>query len=325
MSSIGDIVIVSPIVRSLRNRYPDAEIHFLVKKKFFSLVEHSPYLKKIYAFEKSIYEILPLLRKERYDFIIDLHKNWRSLLLRLYLFKRAYCFRKLNFRKWLFVLTKRNMMPREHLVHRMFRGLRKLEIFYDGQGLEYFFPSQKIVLPAPIEKFIHVHNAFYAFCIGGTYYTKRCPNHKAIEIINTFGRPVVLLGGKEDQENANEIMLHAQVPVISACGQATIDGSACIMQKARLVVSNDTGMMHIAAALRKPIISLWGNTVPEFGMYPLLPDDFQIQPFISQVTGLSCRPCSKLGYHHCPKKHFRCMNELDVSQMKRYFAQYFSV
>jgi len=69
-------------------------------------------------------------------------------------------------------------------------------------------------------------------------------------------------------------------------------------------------MMHIAAAFRKKILSFWGNTVPKFGMYPYKPHPASR---IMEVKGLPCRPCSKLGYASCPKKHLRCMNDQDIA------------
>ncbi|RTQ44044.1 glycosyl transferase, partial [Hymenobacter gummosus] len=68
-----------------------------------------------------------------------------------------------------------------------------------------------------------------------------------------------------------------------------------------------TGQMHIAAAFRKEIISVWGNTVPEFGMYP-----FRTEFRALEVEGLGCRPCSKIGYEKCPQGHFRCMRDIRI-------------
>lgn len=323
MSSIGDIILTTPIVRSLKKKFFYSEIHFLTKKKYLPLIEKNSYISKVYSFDVSIKEVISDLRNEKYDFIIDLHKNWRSLYLRLFLSRPVLSFKKLNVNKFLYVLTKHNFMPNEHLVDRMFLGLRKLKLYYDGEGLDYFFSSDILQLPLKIKKFIDEHKLVYAFCIGGTYYTKRCPNHKVIEIINMLGKPVLVLGGKQDENNASEILAYLTVPAISCCGITSIDQSAQIINISKLVISNDTGMMHIAAAQRKPIISLWGNTVPEFGMYPLLPNSFEPKPLIAQVKGLPCRPCSKLGYHHCPKKHFKCMNDIDLSEIKKYFERYF--
>jgi len=73
-------------------------------------------------------------------------------------------------------------------------------------------------------------------------------------------------------------------------------------------------LMHIAAAFRKITISLWGNTIPGFGMFPYIPEAKQ-KSKILEVQGLSCRPCSKIGYAKCPKKHFNCMNKIDEEKL----------
>jgi ADP-heptose:LPS heptosyltransferase len=97
--------------------------------------------------------------------------------------------------------------------------------------------------------------------------------------------------------------------------------SAQIVSESKFVVSNDTGLMHIAAALKMSVVSLWGNTVPEFGMYPFYPDGFDSMRYIAQVEGLSCRPCSKLGYAKCPRGHFRCMEEIETQGIISYLEK----
>ncbi|HRB40127.1 MAG TPA: glycosyltransferase family 9 protein, partial [Bacteroidia bacterium] len=106
------------------------------------------------------------------------------------------------------------------------------------------------------------------------------------------------------------------------CGITSIGQSASLIKQSKAVITHDTGLMHIAAALRKKIVSVWGNTVPEFGMYPYLP--VNSVPFsISEVKNLNCRPCSKIGYNTCPKKHFRCMNDMDIQEIIKNTQHYF--
>ncbi|MFT7226079.1 MAG: ADP-heptose:LPS heptosyltransferase, partial [Neolewinella sp.] len=85
-----------------------------------------------------------------------------------------------------------------------------------------------------------------------------------------------------------------------------------LVRKAATVVTHDTGLMHVAAAFRKPIVSIWGNTVPDLGMYPYLPGQEALEKQRRQeVVGLSCRPCSKIGHQACPQGHFRCILNQD--------------
>jgi ADP-heptose:LPS heptosyltransferase len=122
--------------------------------------------------------------------------------------------------------------------------------------------------------------------------------------------PVILLGWKEDIGRGELIARNSKNTVINACGKLTINESASVIRQAVQVISNDTGMMHIAAALKKPVVSIWGNTIPQFGMYPYFPEELKPLSRIVGVDGLRCRPCSKLGYPECPKKHFDCMNKI---------------
>jgi heptosyltransferase-2 len=126
--------------------------------------------------------------------------------------------------------------------------------------------------------------------------------------------PIILLGGKEDNANGNEIATVDHIKVYNACGKFSINESVDIVRKAKVVISNDTGLMHIAAAYKRPIISLWGNTVPSFGMYPYY-GDTPIPNSQLQVSKLWCRPCSKIGYSKCPLGHFKCMEKIDVGEV----------
>ncbi len=155
------------------------------------------------------------------------------------------------------------------------------------------------------------HQKFIAVVIGAQHATKRLPVDKLTELCRKIKGPVVLLGGPEDKERAEEIAHAAGENVFNGCGRFKLDESAFLISKAQKVVTHDTGLMHIAAAFNKPIVSVWGNTVPEFGMYPYKTDHSKI----IQVNGLSCRPCSKIGFNSCPKGHFKCMNLIDLNQI----------
>ena len=124
----------------------------------------------------------------------------------------------------------------------------------------------------------------------------------------------MLLGGPEDKNAGAEIAAKIGEQVFNACGKFNLNQSASLVEQADKVLSNDTGLMHIAAAFNKPILSFWGNTIPEFGMYPYMPQKPQLSTLM-QVEGLRCRPCSKLGFKKCPKKHFYCMELMDVDKV----------
>jgi ADP-heptose:LPS heptosyltransferase len=177
----------------------------------------------------------------------------------------------------------------------------------DGQGLDYFIPPGEEVDPVPL-----VHDparGYIAFAIGARHATKKLPAGKIAAVCRRAPATVILLGGKEDAAAGEEIARMAGDQVVNMCGKISLNQSASLVRQANAVITHDTGLMHIAAAFRKKIISVWGNTVPGFGMYPYLPGE-EGNPAIVEVMGLKCRPCSKLGYDRCPKGHFRCMNDI---------------
>jgi ADP-heptose:LPS heptosyltransferase len=309
-SSIGDIVLTSPVVRCLKTQFPDAEVHFLTKKRNADLLQANPYIDRIHLLDKSLSGIVQSLKAENYDYVIDLHNNLRSLAVKLKLKVKSYSFNKLNFRKILLTRFRINTMPDGHIVERNLETLRSFNIRNDGKGLDYFIPEEDEFpmseLPDSFQK------GYVAIVLAGTYPTKRLPVEKYKKLIFESSIPFVLLGGKSERTMGVRIVEWNTGHVMDFTGKLRINQSASLVKNARLVIANDTGLMHIAAAFHKKILSVWGNTSPELGMYPYLPGEGSE---ILEVKGLPCRPCSKLGYNECPKKHFRCMNDIPENRI----------
>jgi ADP-heptose:LPS heptosyltransferase len=312
-SSIGDIVLTSPVIRCLKTQSPETEIHFLTKKQYHSILEANPHISKIWCFDNNFKELIPQLIAEDFSFVVDLHGNFRSRFVSLKLRKPFASFSKLNLQKWLLVNLKINFLPRIHIVDRYFSAVQNLNIRNDGEGLDYFIPEDDEI---DIGQTFHFpENKFIAFSIGGRHNTKILPEEKVIEICEKTTRPVLLLGGPEDKERGDRIVRLSSQQVINGCGEYSINQSASLIRQSQVVITNDTGLMHIAAAFRKPILSIWGNTVPEFGMYPYLPVNVNSTSVFFEVKGLSCRPCSKIGFEQCPRGHFRCMKDQDTANI----------
>ncbi len=305
-SSIGDIVLTTPVVRCIKEQQTDCEIHYLTKNSFKSILENNPHITKVHGIDKDVKEVSAQLQKENFDQVIDLHNNIRSMQVKKALSKPSSTFKKLNFKKWILVNFKIDSMPKIHVVDRYMETVAGLGIKNDGKGLDYFIPEADSVnlssLPASHQ------NGYIGFVIGAKHFTKQLPVEKIISICKKINRPIILLGGKEDIVRA-EIIASAVGPhIYNACGKYNLNQSASLVKQSEKVISHDTGLMHIAAAFKKEIISVWGNTVPAFGFYPYLPAP---SSKIVEVKGLSCRPCSKIGYDKCPKGHFKCMLEID--------------
>lgn len=317
-SSIGDIVLTSPVIRCVRKKYPDSEIHFLTKKEFSELVSCNANINEVRFLNDSFLQTVAEVRKQQYDLIIDLHKNTRTLLIRAFAGVKSISFDKLNFEKWLIVNFKINRLPKKHLVDRYFDGLRKMGVENDGEGLEYFLKEHDKELISNFD-FSRVH--FIAWAIGAKQKTKQFPAEKIAEalLLPEFkNRTVVLIGGKEDIESGKQISnLVESNNLFDMTGKLSIGQSAALINKATLLITNDTGMMHIAAALKKQTITIWGNTIPDFGMYPYYGNVSVRHELIQTTENLACRPCSKLGFDECPKGHFKCMKEISTETLAK--------
>jgi ADP-heptose:LPS heptosyltransferase len=309
-SSIGDIVLATPAIRCIAKQVQGAEVHIATKPQFASILEANPYIGKVHTLPKDLSTLVAELKAERFDYIIDLHHNLRTSIIKARLGVKSYSFNKLNVKKFLITTFKINRLPDKHIVDRYIETASKLGVVNDGLGLDYFIRSAGEVdlqlLP------VEFRNGYIGFVIGAKHATKRLPLERMIKLCMNIDYPVILLGGKEDSEIAGQIVTACKKPIYNACGKFNLDQSASLVKQANVVISHDTGLMHIAAAYNKKILSIWGNTIPEFGMYPYLPAP---ESQIFEVKGLSCRPCSKIGYNKCPKKHFACMNEIDITAL----------
>ncbi len=319
-SSIGDIVLTTPVMRNIKRAYPDVELHFLIRKNFSAVLAGNPYIDVVHELDKDLNGVIDHLKKIHFNYVIDLQKSFRSLRVRNALGVKSFTFPKLNIQKWLYTNFKWNALPDESIVNRYFKAVSKLGIRNDGAGLDYFIPAEKETKQDDIPM---GHWAGFVGCvIGGSFATKKFPVDKWKALLQLIPYPVVLLGGPEDREDGQLIMAGNEGKVYNACGKFNLTESAHLVQRAKVIVTNDTGLMHIAAAWQKPIISLWGNTTPWLGMFPYYGyNDIQhtvaLQSVTMEVTNLSCRPCSKIGYPDCPKKHFRCMNDLDENEIAK--------
>lgn len=310
-SSIGDIVLTTPVIRALRKSKPTCIIHFVTKSAFKGILETNPYLDKVIHFDKDIKDVFPVLKAEKYDHVIDLHKNLRSFHLKLTLRRPSTSFSKINFRKFLLTTFKMDTMPHIHIVDRYFKAVANLGVINDGQGLDFFIPPKDTVACETYG----LEEGYITFAIGAQFATKRLPTNRIIELIQPLDLQVVLLGGSMDQENGDLIVKATGKNVVNLCGALTLNESASVIAQSSLTISHDTGLMHIASAFNKPIVSIWGNTVPSFGMTPYIPQK-QDSYSIHEVK-LNCRPCSKIGFQHCPKGHFKCMNLQDLHEIRR--------
>ena len=317
-SSIGDIVLTSPVIRCIKKQLPQVELHFATKRAYCSLLDSNPYIDHIHLLDNNLKELISKLQDEQFDMIIDLHNNLRSHFITFCLRKKTRRVNKLNFKKWLLVNTKINILPDVHIVDRYFNATAGLGIKNDLEGLDFF-----------INKNIEFNNLslpytfkfnFVAWVIGGKHDTKIFPVDKIISVCKIINVPVILLGDSSDKKRG-DVIAEAGNSIYNATGIYSLQESAAIIKNASVIITNDSGLMHIAAAFQKNIISLWGSTVKDFGMYPYLPQSANKFKII-EVKNLKCRPCSKLGYSKCPKRHFKCMNDIRENEISEAVKKY---
>lgn len=313
LSSIGDIVLTTPVVRAVKQQIPGVELHFLTKKANEAVVLPNPHIDKVHVYDsKSKQTLFEELKAEKFDYIIDLQRNHRSRQLLRKVKVPFTTFRKLNLKKWLSVRMKLNFLPDVHIVERYFENLYEINVHNDKKGLDFYIPEDagfdEDDFPMVFE------DGFVAVVLAGQYETKRIPASKIIEIGSILHKPIMLLGGKDVINVGEDIVAELGDRAYNGCGKYTLYQSCSILKQADCVITGDTGLMHIAAAFHKPTAVLWGNTIPEFGMYPYMPGErSNFRNF--EVCPLRCRPCSKLGHHKCPRKHFKCMNNISATEV----------
>lgn len=327
-SSIGDIVLTTPVVRCVKEQIPGVELHYLTKSSFKSVLASNPYIDKIHCLEDDLDKTIEELKKEKFHFIVDLHHNLRTLKVKKALKAESASFPKLNIQKWLLVNLKINKMPDASIVERYFETVKWLGVKNDGKGLDHFIHESANLKNNDIPM---SHWAGYVGCvIGGSMNTKKLPIEQWRSFIEKMPFPVILLGGPEDREDGNKIAEGSGMRVYNSCGKFNLNESAWLVRHARVIVSNDTGLMHMAAAYHKPIVSLWGNTSPEMGMFPyygtnnILSRPEPLSVFMENQQ-LRCHPCSKIGYNKCPKGHFKCMKELDMNYLSNIVIKFWKI
>ncbi len=314
LSSIGDVVLTTPLVRVLYKM--GYEIDYLIKPTFSDVLIGNPYINKLLYYTPGVERKFCQLDAPKYKYIIDLQNNLRSRKLTLTLGIPTLRLNKINLRKWLMTSLKINVLPSTHIVDRYIQTARKLGARNDGKGLDFFLyekdiPSEKLLGSLP----------FVVMAVGAAHITKAIPIELGAKILQKLDYPVIIIGALTDWDSAHQMIVQSgKTNIRNLCGKLSIRGSAGVISKAEAVIAPDTGMMHIAAAFKKPIAIVWGNTIPAFGMGPYY-GDASVPSLHFEVPGLSCRPCSKLGFNQCPKGGFQCMLGQDASGIAASISQ----
>lgn len=320
LSSLGDILLATPVIRALKQKYPNSQIDFVVKKQYEDVLKNNPYLSKLYIYEKDKVERLKdegqdtkyerrgtkdemrrikyEIRSAKYDLIIDLQNNFRSRTLTGGFHPDIRRFKKPALKKLLLVYFKINFLKELKTISQRYAETAGVQL--DGKSLELFIPEN-------VRPQLENEKNYIGFCPGSKHFTKRWLPEYFVELGNELtkrGFTIVLFGGKSDKELCAEISKQ-----INGCLNLQNDDrllqTAADMKKCRLVFTNDSGLMHTVTAVGVPLVAIFGSTVREFGFIP-----HSAQDSILENKSLSCRPCSHIGRSSCPKKHFKCMKDI---------------
>ena len=319
-SSIGDIVFTTPAIRCAKQQIPGVEIHFLTKAAMKAVTIGNPYIDHFHYFDKDLQATINQLKACKFDYIIDLHKNYRTYKIQKALGVPSLSYKKLSLQK--FVLTKLhlNFMPMRHIVDRCLDALSSLGVVNDGKGLDYFIPKETTInaaaLPASFE------SGYIALVIGASYSTKKLRLSALQNLCHKIPYPIVLIGGKADEAEGAAVEAINPIKVWNACGKFNLHESALLVKQARTVISHDTGFLYIACAFHKKTVAIWGATSPALQVEPYYPTNTDMY-FNAIVPNLTCQPCSNYGTNHCPQGHFACMQQQDLQSIADKAIAYF--
>jgi heptosyltransferase-2 len=301
LSSLGDILLTTPVVRAIKNKFPEAKIDFLLRKEYQETYKYNPNISKLLILDRGdkISEIISALKSTGYDLVIDLQNNFRSRKITRNLNSKVYRYNKPTLNKFFLVNFKINRFDKILKIPEMYSNSWK-GIELDEKGPELFLPND-------IETRIHDENNIIGFCPGSKHFTKQWLEEYFISLGKSLVEKrfkIVLFGGKEDQEICKRIANEINGAVNLSSDNKLLN-MAAEMKKCRLIVCNDSGLMHTATAVDAPVVALFGSTVEEFGFFP-----YKSQSLVLENKSLNCRPCSHIGRSECPKGHFKCMKEI---------------
>ncbi|RYY98524.1 MAG: glycosyltransferase family 9 protein [Chitinophagaceae bacterium] len=315
--AIGDLVLTTPVLRCLKKKFPDAALHFVLLREHRAVLEPNPHLAQLHFYERG-HAFASSLRNLGFDHVVDLQNDEASRVLTREMGVEPL---RVNTHHWehrLFTSLRWNLLPKEHQADRNLDTVSPLGVVNDGEGLDFFIPHEAEVpmhdIPAAQQL------GYLALVIGASKHTKRLPVAQLKTLCARIGHPIILLGGPEDAARGEEIRQADDIKIYNACGKFSLHESADLLRRAKLVITHDTGLMHIAAALKKPIIALWGSTVPEQGMTPYYGSRFLARdpsPSVGFGVKLWCRPCTRTGRDKCPLGHFKCMKQQDLEAIAR--------
>ncbi|OGS45582.1 MAG: hypothetical protein A2539_07085 [Elusimicrobia bacterium RIFOXYD2_FULL_34_15] len=308
LSSIGDIVSATPLIRCLRKKYSDAEIDFILKKQYSDILSKNPYISKLILFDGDIFKSMARISLEKYDLIVDIHGNFKSFLLTLFSKAKVLKYKNFSIRRFLLVEWGINLYWEKLPVsNRYLNAVKSLGINDDNEGCDFFIDEN-------IKKGFGelLKGEYIGICPVSAWKTKRWLSDNYITVSRRISEiyecNILIFGGKEDQQYCENIRRQIGDKATNYSG-FPLQETAAAIRMCKFLLTNDTGIMHIAEALKIPVVALFGPTVEEFGFYPQLKKSRIIS------KNFVCKPCSTKGSNECPTGSFICMKAISTGEV----------
>jgi len=317
-SSLGDVVLTTPVYHNLKLSYPDSRISVAVKEKFADILQGNPYIDNLIILKdgESIFSLIKRIRSENFDVLIDLHNKLRSVILRMFCgIPDVFVYRKNAISKYLYIKNSaKSSFTTKHTIEKYLDVLKEMgihptiqspEIFVDDY-FNYFCENYKI----------GQNDLLIGINPGSVWPTKKWLPERFAEVADWltthYGAKIVFIGANNDRDDVNKVLAKMKHQYIDLCGQTSLKELAAFISRCSLFITNDSGPMHIATAFQVPLVAIFGSTTKELGFAPYGENNSIVE------VDLSCRPCSSHGLKECPKKHFKCMR--DISSEKVFLA-----
>jgi heptosyltransferase-2 len=318
---LGDVILSTPLIKALRELFPDSFISFLLIPETKKLLENNPYLNEIIVYDKRskkglihFFRMVSKIRKRKFDLAVIPHRSFRTALLS-YLSR---IHKRIGFDNSAgsFLFTEKvNYLANIHEIERNLSLLSDFdyhprnvnpELFPSSDDFSY---ARKLLNDANIRE----DEKIVGIAPGSVWATKRWLPERFAEVADLLqqkaGVKVVFLGSAEDRNLCQQIVDQMKSPSVILASKTDILQSAAIISLCKVIVSNDSAPVHITSAMKRPVVAIFGSTIPEFGFAPNGGDHLIIQ------KKMECRPCGIHGRQKCPKKHFECMNEITTEEV----------
>lgn len=301
LSSFGDIILTFPLIKHIKELFPESRIDYITKDEYTQLVSANKNIDTFFTFGKnSIKDLRKIIKSGNYELVIDLHNNLRSILLRLFQSAKTVRYKKRNLKKFLLVLFKINLFKEIIPVYKKY--ILTTKKIFSEISTDFVTADVKIAERA--------ESGYILICPTSKHFTKTYPKEKFREIVikNKNQQFYLVSGNTQNEREICSFIADGNPNVKNLSGETDFNILMSLIKNSKFVICNDSGILHLSESIGKKVIAIFGSTVREFGFYPQLKESVVIEN-----QNLYCRPCSRAGLESCPKGHFKCMNELNIN------------